>query len=613
MKYTKQSKSSNFILIIMVIISITFQTSCKKDQITTPIKASLSRIAYRIDKKNPYEINNIKNSLLALGRNENLDEVRIYYYYKFNPQKVSGDILSKFEQDKSIKIMDIPFADGRLYSEDNSSMTQDELESYKDGNLYIVFNSKSEVKTIFENGTNIEAEKLGELYLPKPEDQDLQLQALINAGYSSEPDIASLKIKLPCLFKQPCGKVTYLDQEDGQVKPVPRIKVWALVFGIPFTDHTTTNGDYCIPWLFSAGTFIGTHAENSRANVKPLNTTGTIVGAALSIISNFILGSQHTEGWFGSCAMKNNINIHFGNHTQGRYWAQILDAVQKHYDYTALDNIQHAPTIMTIYAQWSNNPGVNAASTMMLGHIQSNPISLFTNLSSLLFNTNLSVTAPNIFQLFTGLMPDMTVSVGSTQTATYSEELMQTMFHELGHASLFHQVGQAYWVTVTGQIISNIITFPSTSPNYPYGAGTENFAGLIQINEAWAEFIGKEHHRRFHTNATAQAFVWSLGVRQAYPNAIENDRWFSNPWINTGVFYDLLDPVNNEPNDGLGGFSIQNMFNCIGPNTNGFCDFRTKFLQTNSGVNSTTLSKLMQIQNQWNNNCYKNWPDPIKF
>lgn len=606
-------------LILLAMIGITFQTSCKKElekqvQVTNKTNNSLARIGNRIAKTNPYEIENIKISLNALGRSEQLEQDRVYYYYKFNPEKVTGDILSKLEQDSTHKIMDIPLADGSLYSEDNTAMNEDEIATYKDGNLYIVYKANSSINTIFQNGASIEAEKINELYLPNSDDQDLQIQALISSGYSTKPDVPSFKLHWPCLFKQPCGKVTYLDQEDGLTKPVPRIKVWALVFGIPVADHTNTNGDYCIPWLFSAGTFIGTHAENSRALVKPLNTTGTIVGAALSIISNFIIGSQHIEGWFGSCAMKNSINIHFGNHTQSRCWAQILDAVQKHYDYTAQDNIHHAPTVMTIYAQWGNNPGVHAASTMMLGDIQTNQISMFTNLCSLLFNTNLSVTAPNVFQLFTGLLPDMTVSVGSTQTANYSEDLMQTMFHELGHASLFHQVGQAYWVTVIGQTISNIITFPSTSINYPYGAGTETFAGLIQINEAWAEFIGKEHHRRFHTNSTAQTFVWSLGVRQNYPQAIENDMWFSNPWINTGIFYDLLDNFSaGENNDNLAGFSIQNMYNCFGPNTNGFCDFRTKFLQNNTGVNPTTLNNLMQIQNQWNGNCFGGWPDPIKF
>jgi hypothetical protein len=285
--------------------------------------------------------------------------------------------------------------------------------------------------------------------------------------------------------------------------------------------------------------------------------------------------------------------------------------VQKHYDYTAQDNIHHAPTIMTIYAQWGNNPGVHAASTMMLGHIQTNSVSMFTNLCSLLFNTNLSVTAPNVFQLFAGALPDMTVSVGSTQTTDYSEDLMQTLFHELGHASLFHKVGQVYWTGVISQITWNITQYASTSINYPYGAGTETLAGLIQINEAWAEFIGKEHHRRFHPNG--QTIVWSMGIKQGYPNAIENDRWFFNLWINTGIFYDLLDPANNEMNDGLDNFSIQNMYNCFGPNTNGFCDFRAKFLQNNSSENTTTMNNLMQNQNQWNGNCFNGWPNPIKL
>lgn len=314
-------------LIILGMISLTSQFSCKKaleEQINSPSnsKSKLTRAASNKVSVNPYSVDNIQKSLAELHRNETLDQNRIYYYYKFNPEKVTGDILKELENDNSLKILDYPFGDGNLYSKDNSELTLEDLESRKDGNLYIVYKSTSNIDYIFKNGADIDALKLDELYLPQPNDQDLQLQALISSGYTSEPDISSLKFKLPCLLKQPCGKVTYLDQEDGNTKPVPEIEVWALVFGIPVTTNTNQNGDYCIPYHFSVGTLMGTHAKNSKVRVKPLNTTGTIVGAALSIISNFIIGSNHTEGWFGSCAMKNSINIHFGSHTQARYWAK---------------------------------------------------------------------------------------------------------------------------------------------------------------------------------------------------------------------------------------------------------------------------------------------------
>lgn len=602
------------LLIIVAMVSLTFHTGCKKDlekkvQTTPKSTTTENELAKKSDSAmvNPYSVKNIKQALTDLERNnEPLIEDRIYYYYKFNPQNVTGETLSKLEEDSTSQILDYPFADGDFYSEKKIKFKKDELESYKDGNLYIVYKATSGINTIFQNGANIGAEKLDELYLPKQEDEDLQIQALITARSVSAPNVQTFKLTWPCILKVPHGRVTYFDQEDGQTKGVPHIKVWATFGGIPIPTHTDQNGYYTVPWAFTLGSLIGTNAKNSRVEVKPLNTTGTFVGAALSIISNFIVGAQHTEGWFNACQMKKDINIHFGNHSQERYWAQILHAVRKHYDYTAQDGIHHAPTVMTIYAQWSNNLGVQSGSTPMLGHLLNTPYVHLTNLWSLLFGTNLSITTPNLYQLFSGLYPDMTMNVGSTQGPDYSEELMQTLFHELGHASYFHQVGQIYWTNVLTQIAGNALIYPSSSQNYPYGSGGEPFAGYIQVNEAWAEFIGKEHHRRFHPNGQVSIGITGNMFKAPYPAALENAAQFFNTWINTGIFYDLLDNSNpniTEPNDQLGGFTIQNMFNCMGPNTTSLCHFRAKFLQNNPTVNPVLLDLLMRDQNEFRDNC----------
>jgi hypothetical protein len=106
-------KTNNRIIQFLLIISITIQIGCSKEleQKITPITKTNSKInTGRFHIVNPYGIENIKNSLIALGRNENLDENRIYYYYKFNPLRITGDILSQLELDSTLKIMDIPFA-----------------------------------------------------------------------------------------------------------------------------------------------------------------------------------------------------------------------------------------------------------------------------------------------------------------------------------------------------------------------------------------------------------------------------------------------------------------------------------------------------------------------
>lgn len=599
-------KKINCLLTLSVAFFFTTFTSCKKDvenQITSTSQSNLLSSMQLETKVNPYSITNITQALAALGRNDVLDENRKYLYYKFSPEKVTGEMLAIIEKDENHKILDFPFADGNMYSEQNSNMTEDEISMFEDGKLYIVFNATSEINDIFEDGSEIDAEKLDELYLPAPEDENLQIQALISAGYTKEPTVEEFKIKLPCLLKRPSGRVTYLDQFDNSTIGVPQIQVWALLFGIPLTTHTDDNGYYSIPWRFSAGTFIGTHATNFKANIKPMNTTGGFLANVVQIAKDFIVGSVHIDGWYTSCDMKNSIDIKFTKHNQPRYWAQLLHAIKLHHDYTSQDGISHAPNLLAIYAQWDENSG--SASTPMLGHIQFNPISQLTNLAGVLFGTNLAITAPNLFNLFTGLLPDVTFKESSTEEPHFSEHLMNYAFHEFGHASLFQQVGQTYW----NGIITNIIAATQSTCS-GYGCGNEIFSGLTQVNESWAEFIAKEHHRRIHP--AGKCWVkpfWGYSTWLSYPSSQEDVPYFFNDWLNTGIFYDLIDPINliNEPNDKLQGYSISNMYNCFTPATDGFCDWRATFIQHNPSVNQNDLDNLMKKQNGWNGICTKGW------
>jgi hypothetical protein len=171
---------------------------------------------------------------------------------------------------------------------------------------------------------------------------------------------------------------------------------------------------------------------------------------------------------------------------------------------------------------------------------------------------------------------------------------MQGALHELAHASLFTKVGQIYW----GEVISNIVAVWAGSSCNGYGCGNEIFAGNTQVNEAWAEYLGKDYHRRIHPNGEVGVDI-SVGVSSwlAYPQALENGSFFRNAWIPTGVFFDLTDAANTaEFNDNVQGISISQMYNAFSPNIHNFCDYEDRFLQMNSNITRAQFNGVL-LQN----------------
>lgn len=542
---------------------------------------------------NPFSISNIQKALADLGRGDALEDDRIYYYYVFNPDDMTGDMLKIVEADQNHHILDFPFANGDTYTPAFTNNCQASIDAAKDGKLYIVFKKGGNLDALFQYNGQLGATKLDELYLPREDDEDLQIQTMANAQNITP---AAFRISWPCLFKRPHGRVRYRDQETSDERPVPNMQVWALAFGIPIFTHTDDNGEYYIPFLFSAGTIIGTHAKNSDVNVKPLNTVGVFFSTVGQLAVDFILGSVYVDGWSNSCQMKNDININFNSSNQYRYWAQILHIVKMHYQFSAQDGISPAPWGLTWYAGWGDERG--GFSAPMLSHMQSDPVSIVANFMTLIFDVNISISAPHLFNLCTGLLPSITSkeSPASAASEHYSERLAQWSFHELAHASMFRQVGDIYWQGVVSNIIAVWLSNPGCSV---YGCGASPFSGNASLNEAWAEYLGKEHHRRIHPfgECKIDASSW-----EPYPKALEIDRsHVGQTWIPTGVFFDLTDSATPfEPFDLIQGFTISQMYSLFSPNTNNFCEYRDRFIQTFPNVTEVEFNGVF-MENSFTN------------
>ncbi len=576
MKLEQASRPVNF-LTIAALATIILLSACKKDlqieQVIEPTNQNFERPAPKV---NPFSLSNIQNAQSALISSHSdsvsssyeigeIEEERLYTYLKFDPNSVTGDILKELEADTLIHIMDFPFANGELYN-DEFALDEDKAKELADGNLYAVVKKNSNTESTLKLQLN--AEVLDELYLPEEEDTTLQFQAFREAGYKEE----MLQRFRLCLFKRPTGFVRYLDQQTGNLVNVQGMQVWGLVFGIPIHTYTDGNGYYRLPWRFIAGTIMGTKAKNPRVNIKPLNTQG---GWWLTITIQFIIGSTHVSGWVSSCQMRNDVDFNFTSHRQNRYWAQLMHSVSLHDIYCATDRINSAPQNLTMYAHWDDKYGDGTAP--MLGHVSVNA-ALIEGVINNIFggNINLPTNYPRIFNLFSGLLPDITIKTGNYEREFYSARLMQTAFHELGHGSHFQRAGHQYWINFISAILR-----PSGNCG-GYGCGTGSKDGNIAVGESWAEFIGTKYALRNHPNGE-KISVWNGTSLIRFDDALEREIWFFNNWIPTGVYNDLMDVINNDPDenswDRTGGLKIKELYEAFGPKVDRICVYETEILR----------------------------------
>lgn len=376
--------------------------------------------------------------------------------------------------------------------------------------------------------------------------------------------------------------------------------------GIPITTYSDANGFYEIPWRYSIGTIMGTKAKNNRVNIKPLDTHGTFIRNLYTLITQFIVGSVHIEGFVSSCQMRDGYDFNFNGHTQVRYWSQILNSYFFHDEFSDNEGITRAPSKMVCYAQWGNTgrnvdldgiPNFGNASTPMLGHIPilNTPQSLIVQYFLKVFDGRNITNYPNLFNLLTGLLPDMTIRVPQAQEPQfYNSRLTQISLHEISHASHYNRVGNIWWLN----FINTTVGANPVAGN-PYG----NVSDYTDVGESWAEFLGTNFTQRRYAaaNCVGQATntIGTITARRYFrmDNLVENEFWFfGGQWIPYGCYNDLIDGLNAaEPWDVVQGVSIQQLFNAHNSNVTGMCGYRANFNLLNPTINQVDLNVIFDI------------------
>jgi len=168
--------------------------------------------------------------------------------------------------------------------------------------------------------------------------------------------------------------------------------------------------------------------------------------------------------------------------------------------------------------------------------------------------------AGGIAAIIAPFIPDVMIGTNWTN----SDELRELAFHELGHASLYPSMGNAYWeqVAIAELVADNLV-------GHPWGISTSQGAGRIAISESWAEHIG-------HVIADGKyGSNTSSGV--AFIDVLEETRNFRASHIPIGIYLDLFDtgvePVSSDVvgggsgivSDGVSGFTTGQIFGLYDP------------------------------------------------
>ena len=192
---------------------------------------------------------------------------------------------------------------------------------------------------------------------------------------------------------------------------------------------------------------------------------------------------------------------------------------------------------------------------------------------------------------------------------TTSDELKETMYHELTHAAQYQALGNSWYGPFADAVLGSLInTFLFDSEFIPYGRSTDTDADIIALGESWPYYMGRylaDKQYGLSSSPASDQFTYSnntpINGLSSHINLLEN--WDpihpTDPfkWISQGLFHDLKDSRNEDSPvvDRVSGYTNQQMFNAFQSDIYTLQDYRIKLIQQN---NSQT-SEIINLFNQY--------------
>nr|WKN34408.1 hypothetical protein K4G66_18695 [Tunicatimonas sp. TK19036] len=443
------------------------------------------------------------------------------------------------------------------------------------------------VEATYKLPKGIETEIIEELHFPDESDMEeqgryditnLTATALQQAGYKE--DAAYVRKSQSARRYDPRGTILIQDRittTTGDITyralPVWGVKIRAARHLKVKTTYTNENGFFNMDHgNFSNKVDINLVFENGECRI--FNTDETKLGRYFATRKHL---GQYQRG--GMESIQYTIGGPGQPHDNGVVWGLTITALRDFIS-QGLANGTYRPPKLNIYVD-DENDNVSSGAAPMAAYFAT-PKNI---VESLIINVALTPIGGLVSGLAQSLAPDMIINFNPNNFRT--NEIMETIYHEIGHTSHFSQNGRGFTMNVYNAYLDvQLKNRPS-----PYGNGTESRAGLMALTEAWGEYIGAELAHRRYGSITA---IHQNDIEAYNPNS---GRVFA--WIPEGVMHDLQDNVNavdRQPlinvTDNTNGFTTSQFANALDSDVNTIGKFEARLLQETGNRQRTQVNQL---------------------
>jgi len=523
-----------FNLLLIPILAIIFSTtSCSKDEtniaqsdITTNVQQGEGFIKLGKKLENPYSLKNMRKAYDNLKDDTRLKSVMIdedsviatHLYVRFLPKdSLDNSILLK---DTLLELfiypLDYEITETGTYYHDPAIPDDQPTWLYTAVPYGYVF-------------TNVQYEILDECYIPKENSTlkssneflgALEVEAFRITGNDNQIEKSKLKSTnawLPSL-ERPTGQIRVINNAriPEILQGIQHVKVRTHNFVKIGSGWTDNNGNYSVNERFRT---------NVNYNIVFENEDGFKIWGNWAFFSPAI----YDFGWHSKTGR--SIDIFTNSHAW--LWATINNSA---YDYNRKSdalNIPRPPSNLRIWnmrvnGEWAGSAPMARQITLDINSLMDFLVIGYAAVKSKGWTIAISLCMPDIFILHND---------DQTDTRTVYE----TVYHELGHASHYQQVGKAYWLKYISHIVLNL----------GYGDGDEWLAGYAGVGEIWGNYYG------------AKCGFLEFG----------NRFWGFDPmedWYHPGFFWDL---------DDINGFTERELFNCLQSDINTINKLRDELIR----------------------------------
>lgn len=296
-------------------------------------------------------------------------------------------------------------------------------------------------------------------------DNLLEIKAFQQAGLFSDDQNKASPLAVAMFWgrkKNPRGVVRVYDNFNYSYVPVKGVKLRVNLLVKWSSTYTDDFGRYTIPKKFRTNP-IYTVVFNNK------NDFSIYKGLNLFFVARDIKGFKS----------KNGYDITYSD--SHYYWknATINNVANDYYELCKKNGISLPPRRLKIW-EWGKLIGNSAPMLRHLGAI-SYTAPLEEIIKVLFFGTKKYIRSA----IIRDFLPDITINCDNYKT----NDIFNTVSHELAHASHFSQVGSEYWASYIWYIVKNIYT-------NGYGDGSQSDAGICAVGEMWGYAMGNYAERK---------------------------------------------------------------------------------------------------------------------